>query len=94
MKKAVVVLLCLVILLLGLPMAGVYLFGTPFDRYLEFPPKSQFVSHAPFSWTAFLIYLSIISFINIEYMNRYDTVLYGYYLKLCFNTFKSFYRLV
>ncbi|MBW2083629.1 MAG: hypothetical protein JRI39_11215 [Deltaproteobacteria bacterium] len=70
MKKAVVVLLCLVILLLGLPMAGVYLFGTPFDRYLEFPPKSQFVSHAPFSWTAFLIYLSIIILAILPFATR------------------------
>lgn len=40
-------------LLLGLPMAGVWLAGLPADRYLEFPPGTLYVSHADFSWTAF-----------------------------------------
>lgn len=40
-------------LLLGLPLAGVVLHGLPLSRYLEFPPRSRYIIHAPFSWTAF-----------------------------------------
>jgi len=43
-------------MLLGLPFLGIVLAGYPVFRYLEFPPKTQYVSHAPFSWTAFSAY--------------------------------------
>ncbi len=52
----------LALLLLGLPLAGVWLAGYPLARYLEFPPKTLYVQHAAFSWTAFCVYaLSILS---------------------------------
>lgn len=44
----------LFLLLLGLPMAGILLAGYPAAGYLEFPPRTQYVSHAAFSWAAFL----------------------------------------
>ena len=40
-------------MLLGLPLIGVFLAGNPISRYLDFPPKTQYVLHAPFSWIAF-----------------------------------------
>lgn len=40
-------------ILLGLPLLGVFLAGLPVDRYLEFPPQTHYVHHAPFSWPAF-----------------------------------------
>lgn len=40
-------------LLLGLPLAGVHLAGRPLAPYLEFPPRTQDVAQAPFSWIAF-----------------------------------------
>ena len=40
-------------ILLGLPLLGVVLAGHPIGRYLEFPPQSRYVLHAPFSWTVF-----------------------------------------
>jgi hypothetical protein len=40
---------------LGLPALGVHLAGYPLDRYLEFPPKTRYLSHAPFSWPAFAL---------------------------------------
>jgi len=43
-------------MLLGLPMSGVLLAGHPMARYLEFPPESRYVHHAPFSWGAFAFY--------------------------------------
>jgi len=43
-------------MLLGLPMLGVILAGYPMTRYLEFPPETRYVFHAPFSWIAFIAY--------------------------------------
>lgn len=40
-------------LLVALPMAGVVAAGLPVSRYLEFPPKTRYVVHAPFSLAAF-----------------------------------------
>ncbi|MEW6672110.1 MAG: hypothetical protein AB1427_10415 [Thermodesulfobacteriota bacterium] len=40
-------------ILLGLPLLGVVLAGLPLDRYLEFPPQTRYVHHAPFSWAVF-----------------------------------------
>jgi hypothetical protein len=40
-------------MLLGLPLLGVILAGLPVQKYLEFPPHSQYVHHAPFSWIVF-----------------------------------------
>jgi hypothetical protein len=41
------------LLLVGLPPAGVLLTGGALAPYFEFPPRSQFIAHAPFSWVAF-----------------------------------------
>ncbi len=41
------------ILLLGLPLAGVWITGQEIAGYLEFPPRTQYVAHAPFSWPVF-----------------------------------------
>ncbi len=49
-------------MLLGLPLLGVWTAGYPVARYLEFPPRTRYVAHAPFSWIAFaLIALSILA---------------------------------
>ena len=45
--------LILAAMLLGLPMLGGWVAGYPIARYLEFPPQTRFVIHAPFSWLAF-----------------------------------------
>lgn len=43
-------------MLLGLPAGGILLLtGFDLSRYLEFPPHSRYVEHAPFSWLAFAI---------------------------------------
>jgi hypothetical protein len=62
-KDAIRFLLKFVVLggmLLGLPLLGVYLAGYPLDRYLEFPPKTQYIEHAPFSWPAFAVFTLVI----------------------------------
>jgi hypothetical protein len=53
--------LILAAMLLGLPLGGVYWAGYPLSRYLEFPPKTTYVRHAPFSWIAFVLYALLIS---------------------------------
>jgi len=42
-------------MLLGLPFMGVLLAGFPVDRYLEFPPETEYVTHTSFSWVVFVI---------------------------------------
>lgn len=37
----------------GLPLAGLWAAGENLAPYLEFPPRTQHVGHAPFSWPAF-----------------------------------------
>ena len=50
-------------MLLGLPLLGVILGGFPVQKYLEFPPHSRYVLHAPFSWNVFAGYtIFILSF--------------------------------
>ena len=36
------------------PLAGLYLAGDPLAPYLHFPPRTQYVPHAPFAWIAFI----------------------------------------
>ena len=48
-------------MLLGLPLVGVYLAGYPLARYLEFPPRTRYVIHAPFSWPAFFVFALMIA---------------------------------
>ena len=43
------------LLLVVLPLAGVMLQGKPLAVYLEFPPLTIYVQHAPFSWIAFML---------------------------------------
>lgn len=47
--------LCLfLVLVLGLPLLGVLWAGEPLGRYLEFPPRTSYVQHEPFSWPVFV----------------------------------------
>ncbi len=48
-------------MLLGLPLLGIRLSGRQIADYLEFPPLTVHVHHAPFSWWVFIVFL----FINI-----------------------------
>ncbi len=56
MKKTLTKLCVLIMMLLGLPLLGVTLANKPIIQYLEFPPKTIYVQHAPFSWPAFICY--------------------------------------
>ena len=63
------VLVRLLPMLIGLPLAGVFLAGMPLARYLEFPPRTAYVVHADFSWWAFavtslMVVVAVTPFIN------------------------------
>ncbi len=49
----IVKLLLILIILLGLPLLGVWMSGRLLGPYLEFPPLTRYVDHAPFSWPVF-----------------------------------------
>ena len=52
-------------LVLGLPILGVSLAGEPLGRYLEFPPRTNYVQHEPFSWPVFIaLALLIVTFLG------------------------------
>lgn len=44
------------IVLLGLPLVGVFLKGEPLTNYTEFPPVTRYVEHAAFSWPMFIFF--------------------------------------
>jgi hypothetical protein len=48
-------------MLLGLPLLGIWIAGYPISDYLEFPPRTRYVQHAPFSWLAFVVYSLLIA---------------------------------
>jgi hypothetical protein len=55
-KRFLFKLIILAAMLLGLPLLGIVIANFPIQRYLEFPPRSQYVHHAPFSWNVFAGY--------------------------------------
>lgn len=53
--------ICIVLaLVLGLPLLGVLWAGEPVGRYLEFPPRTNYVQHEPFSRPAFFALAGLI----------------------------------
>ncbi len=53
-RKLFTFLIPLAVMLIGLPIAGLALAGRPIAPYLAFPPVTNFVAHAPFSWSGFV----------------------------------------
>jgi len=43
-------------MLVGLPLVGILISQKPLGLYLEFPPRTRYIQHAPFSWIAFGAY--------------------------------------
>lgn len=41
---------------MGLPLLGVMSTGAPLTRYMEFPPRTRYIDHAPLSWQVFCGY--------------------------------------
>jgi len=53
--RALLALLAAALVVWGAPLAGLALAGQPLAPYLDFPPRTQAVAHAPFSWMAFAL---------------------------------------
>lgn len=54
--RAALALLAAALIVWGAPLLGLALAGEPVSLYLEFPPRTKFVEHAPFSWAAFAVF--------------------------------------
>ncbi|MBI5064011.1 MAG: hypothetical protein HZB87_11260, partial [Desulfatitalea sp.] len=46
-------------MLVGLPLTGLLLAGRDVRAYLEFPPLTLYLRHAPFSWGVFLLCMAL-----------------------------------
>ncbi len=68
--KTAIKLLVLFVMLAGLPLLGVFLAGKPVAPFLEFPPRTGYVSHEPFSWTVFVGLTLLISVVTIPFAMR------------------------
>jgi hypothetical protein len=58
------------VMLLGLPLLGAWLAGLPPSRYLEFPPTTRYVEHAPFSWPAFTAGVLFVAAVTAPFVRR------------------------
>ena len=58
------------VMLLGLPMSGVLLGGLPPGRYLEFPPVTLYVHHAPFSRPVFASYCLFVLLVLLPFVKH------------------------
>ena len=54
--RALLALLAAALVVWGAPLVGLALAGEPLAPYLDFPPRTQAVVHAPFSWLAFAVF--------------------------------------
>lgn len=58
------------LMIFALPPAGVALAGELSVSYLDFPPRSTFLTHAPFSWTAFVLILLFVMTMTLPVVIR------------------------
>ena len=57
MIKKLSILVIFTILVVGLPLIGVYLSGRSTLLFVSFPPLTKPVGHEPFLWPVFMVYL-------------------------------------
>ncbi|MBN1558130.1 MAG: hypothetical protein JW951_08290 [Lentisphaerae bacterium] len=57
-------------LLVILPLAGVRLAGRPLGPYLEFPPGTRHVQHAPFAWPVFILLATALAAVLLPFLRR------------------------
>ena len=58
------------LLLLALPLTGIVAAGEALAKYLEFPPVSRYVDHAPFSWPVFIFLAIAILAVELPFIAR------------------------
>jgi hypothetical protein len=54
--RALLALLAAALIAWGAPLLGLALAGGPLEPFLQFPPRTQKVEHAPFSWSVFAVF--------------------------------------
>jgi hypothetical protein len=69
--KSIAALTILTALLLGLPLLGATWTSHPISLYLEFPPHTRHVQHAPFSWSAFALLLFSAALVGALFISLY-----------------------
>jgi hypothetical protein len=69
--KSIAPLMILTAMLLGLPMLGATSTGHPISLYLEFPPHTRYVQHAPFSWSAFALLVTLALLVGALFISLY-----------------------
>ncbi|MBD0305386.1 MAG: hypothetical protein ICV76_02395 [Nitrospiraceae bacterium] len=60
----------LVFMPVGLPLLGVSIAGYPPARYLEFPPLTRYVKHAPFHWPSFIVGVLFVALMLLPFLIR------------------------
>lgn len=63
----------LAVLLCVSPLLGAAYLGKPFAPYLEFPPATRHVVHAPFSWPVFCLLLLFVTAVCLPFLYRLAT---------------------
>ncbi|MCG6892328.1 MAG: hypothetical protein LJE65_01880 [Desulfobacteraceae bacterium] len=71
MPQTAVLIVTLTLMLLGLPLAGLYSAGIPPGPYLQFPPQTEFVRHTPFRWSVFAAYAAFIGAVVTPFLVRW-----------------------
>jgi hypothetical protein len=61
----------LAILLCGSPLLGAAYLDRPLGPYLEFPPTTRYVAHAPFSWPIFCLLLLVVTAVCLPFLYRF-----------------------
>ncbi|MBN1276388.1 MAG: hypothetical protein JXA35_02765 [Deltaproteobacteria bacterium] len=70
MKTILIKLVVLAVMLTGLPLSGIILAGLPSKRYFEFPPKTIYITHAPFSFPVFITCLILLVALVLFFAGR------------------------
>ena len=70
MNKFLLKSLLISLMLLGLPLTGIICSGRVISLYLEFPPTTRYVSHAPFSLTVFFGMGTLVFFLILPFLVR------------------------
>jgi len=71
MKSFVTKIIVLFFMLCGLPLLGVWIAGYPVEQYLEFPPATRYVQHAPLSWKVFCLYALFIFALVLPFVRHW-----------------------
>ena len=70
MRHILITIILLPLLLVLLPLAGIMLRGIPLAPYLQFPPLTRYVEHAPFSLPVFILLVLLLLAVLLPLVRR------------------------